>query len=75
MLKFLKVSDSKDCNNFTRKLCSNEMLSQQIKRFWKIDTYGTKKLAKQNLLSSSEDKTLEKGTIFKGDHFKVPLLW
>ena len=54
------------------------MLSQQIEPFWKIDTYGTKNLAKQNLLSPSEDKALhilEMGTIFKGDHFKVPLLW
>ena len=76
--KQLKVSYPKNCNNFMLKLNSNESLSQQIERFWEIDTYGTKNSAEQNLLPSSEDKTLhilEKGSIFNRCHFEVPLLW
>ena len=59
------------------KLDSNKMLSQQIERFWIINTYGTKNSAEENVLSPSENAALqiiEKGTIFKGGHFKVPLL-
>ena len=41
------------------KLNSNESLSQQIERFWEIDTYGTKNSAEQNLLLPSEDKALQ----------------
>ena len=71
-----KASDSKNCNNSMLKLNSNKMLLQQIERFWIINTYGTKNSAEQNLLSPSENATLqiiEKCTIFKGGHFEVPL--
>ena len=71
-----KVSDSKNCNNSMLKLDSNKMLSQQIERFWIINTYGTKNSAEENVLSPSENAALqiiEKGTIFKGGHFEVPL--
>ena len=71
--KQLKVSDAKNCNNFMLKLNSNEMLSQHIERFWEIDIYGTKNSAEQNLLSPSENKTLQilEKEIFKEDHFEV----
>ena len=58
------VSDSKNCNNFTLKLKSNEMLSQHV--LMKLIPMETN-LAKQNLLSPWENKVLQilkKGTIF-----------
>ena len=58
------------------KLNSNEMLPLGFGSI--IDNYGTKNSAEQNLLSPSENKVLqilEKGTIFKGGHFEVLLLW
>ena len=66
---------AKSSNHITKVL--NELLSTEIERFWQIESYGTFKKLDLNLLSPTEQQTLqilENNTILKNGHFETPLL-
>ena len=67
---------AKLCNHITK--VSNESLSKEIERFWQIESYRTFSKLDPNLLSPTEQQTLqilENNAMLKNGHFETPLLW